>query len=52
MPNSVSEMAVVGVPRIDLSGLAAVLYLGGGATALAFLNFQSLKVGHHNVARA
>lgn len=40
IPLGVSETAIVGMPRIDLSGLAAVLYLGAGAAALAFLVWQ------------
>ncbi|MBV8745002.1 MAG: DMT family transporter [Xanthobacteraceae bacterium] len=40
LPLSISEIAVVGMPTIDLSGLAAILYLGGGAAALAFFVWQ------------
>jgi drug/metabolite transporter (DMT)-like permease len=40
VPLSISEITAVGMPRMDLSGVAAVLYLGAGAAALAFLLWQ------------
>jgi drug/metabolite transporter (DMT)-like permease len=40
IPLSMGEIAVVGTPRINISGILAILYLGGGAAALAFLVWQ------------
>lgn len=39
-PLSIAEIAIVGLPSIDASSIAAVLYLGAGAAALGFLVWQ------------